>query len=323
MRCLLIDNPGPQSRLLLTQQEIPNCHKEQVLVQVKATALNRADLMQRQGKYAPPAGESEIPGLEVAGEIVAIGKDVSRFKIGDKVYGLVGGGGYAEYCCVHQNLAERIPDGWDYAHAAALPEALITAHATVFLIGRLKQNQTLLIHAASSGVSCLAIQMASHLGAKVISTTSDQLKMEKAKQLGATMLINYKIDDFETLLGEQSINLVVDYIGGSYFPKHLRLLKLQGRLVQIATMQGHLVDCDLAKIMRKRLQINGFVLRAQTTSEKAALWKSAHHKWSTALLNKHVMPVIDSEFKFEDIEQAHARMQSNEHFGKIVVQVAS
>jgi NADPH2:quinone reductase len=321
MRCVIIDNPGLDSRLLIEEQEKPTCGKEQILVRVKAAALNRADILQRRGKYPAPPGESTILGMEIAGEVVELGSAVNNFKLGDRVYALVAGGGYAEYCCVHQNLATVMPTQWDFTYAAALPEALMTSHASIFLIGQLKSEQTLLIHAAGSGISSLAIQMAKHLGAKVISTTSKQEKMDKAEKLGVFELINYNKDDFETVIKERSVDLVVDFIGGDYFAKHLRLLKPQGKLVQLACMQGNLVECDLALCMRKRLEIHGFILRYQSISEKAALWKSMQHQWTTALLNKQVVPVIDSEFKLEDIESAHTRMQSSAHFGKIIIRM--
>lgn len=321
MRYIIIDNPGPQNKLIIKERERPQCLPEQLLVRVKATALNRADLMQRQGKYPPPAGESEIPGLEIAGEIVAIGSKVKQFKVGQRIYGLVGSGGYADYCCVHQNLAASIPDDWDYSYAAAIPEALITAHTTVFLLGHLKQKENFLIHAAGSGISCFAIQMAKYKDATVYTTASNQEKIAKAKQLGADTIINYKTTDFGEFIGEQALDLVVDYIGGSYFSKHLKLLKAKGRLVQIACMQGHRVECDLATLMKKRLQLLGFVLRPQTLNEKATLWKSAQQHWSAALLTKQLSPIIDSEFKFTDLESAHSHMISGNHFGKIVIQL--
>lgn len=321
MRYVAIDNPGPESRLIIKEQEVPSYEKDQLLIRVKAAGINRADLMQRQGKYPPPPGESPIPGLEIAGEVVAFGSRVKNFKIGDRVYGLVGSGGYADYCCMHHSLAAPIPDGWHFDYAAAIPEALITAHATVFSIGQIKQAQTLLIHAAGSGISSFAIQMAKHIGARVITTASNQEKIDKAKQLGAETVINYKKDDFVELISKETINLIVDFIGGSYFPKHLELLKTKGKLVQISCMQGHKVECNLATLMKKRLQIIGFVLRSQSIPEKAALWKSAQEHWSTSLLNKHIMPVIDSVFDFSEIELAHAQMQSSAHFGKIVIRM--
>ncbi|WP_028388809.1 NAD(P)H-quinone oxidoreductase [Legionella fairfieldensis] len=321
MRCVLIDNPGQQSRLVFSERPTPICGQKQLLIRVKATALNRADLMQRQGKYPPPPGESDIPGMEVAGEVVAVGSQVKRFQVGDRIYGLVASGAYAEYCCIHQDLAAPIPDNWDFTYAVAIPEALMTAHATLFSLGRLKAKQTLLIHAAGSGISSLAIQMASYKAAKVITTASSAEKITKAKKLGASLIINYKEEDFVTIIEEQSVDLVVDFIGGNYFDNHLKLLKPQGKLIQIACMQGHLAECNLATIMKKRLQIIGFVLRPQTIAEKSKLWHSAQQLWSAALVEQSIIPVIDSEFKFEELEKAHTYMQNNAHFGKIVIRI--
>ncbi|MDI9819286.1 MULTISPECIES: NAD(P)H-quinone oxidoreductase [unclassified Legionella] len=321
MRCVLIENPGPLSRLVISEQEEPACKSEELLVQVRATALNRADLFQRQGFYPPPAGASVIPGLEIAGEVITTGTEVTRFAVGDLVYGLVPGGGYAEYCCINQNLAQHIPEHWSFLYAAALPEALMTAHASIFLLGQLRQGQTLLIHAAGSGISSLAIQMAKMQGANIISTAGSEEKIAKASNLGAMTLINYEKEDIETVLDEKSIDLIVDFIGGSYFLKHLYLLKTQGKLIQIGAMQGIMSDCNLALVMQKRLQIHGFVLRSQPLFEKAALWESSQQEWASALLNKSIVPIIDSEFTLDSIEQAHARMQDRTHFGKIVVRV--
>jgi NADPH:quinone reductase-like Zn-dependent oxidoreductase len=253
--------------------------------------------------------------------VAEVGSHVKHFKAGDRVYGLVAGGGYADYCCVNQHLAAQIPDEWDYGYAAAIPEALITAHTTVFTLGKLKKNQSFLIHAAGSGISCFAIQMARYIGAQIFTTASNQEKMAKAKQIGANTIINYKTEDFGDLIGEETIDLIIDYIGGSYFPKHLKLLKLKGRLVQIACMQGNRVECNLVALMKKRLNLIGFVLRSQSIAEKAHLWKTAQQHWSTPLLNKHVVPIIDSEFKFEELELAHSHMLSGAHYGKIIIRL--
>ena len=197
----------------------------------------------------------------------------------------------------------------------------MTAHATLFSLGQLKPNQILLIHAAGSGIACFAIQMASYIGAKVITTVSSKEKIEKATLLGPISIINYLKHDFAKLIGEQSLDLIVDFIGGDYFPNHLKLLKEKGKLVQIACMKGRFVECDLATIMRKRLNLIGFVLRPQTVAEKGRLWKEAQKQWASALINRELVPIIDSVFNFNDIEQAHERMQSNAHFGKIVIQL--
>lgn len=321
MRAILIDNPGPDSRLVICEQPRPICGANQLLIKVKATALNRADILQRQGKYPPPTGESNIPGLEVAGEIVAIGSEVRQFKIGDPVYGLVAGGGYAEYCCLEQNLATLIPNNWDYAYAAAIPEALMTAYATIFAIGQLKKDETLLIHGAGSSISCFAIQMAKTINAQIITTAGSAIKIKAAEQLGANKAINYHRSDFSQELATSSIDLIVDFIGGDYFSNHLKLLKEQGKLVQIACMKGHLAECNLALLMKKRLQIFGFVLRSQSLVEKARMWKEMHQQWFNALVIKSIKPIIDSEFNFTEIEEAHERMISSAHFGKIVVRM--
>jgi len=317
LSALFTDNGG----IVFAKQAMPVCRPTQMLVQVKATALNRADLMQRQGKYPPSAGESAIPGLELAGEVVDIGRQVSRFKKGDQVYALTGSGAYAEYCCVEEELAAKIPAGWDFLAAAALPEALTTANAVLFELGQLRAGQTLLIHAAGSGISSMAFQMAHLTQAKTISTASNSEKMAKALNMGVSSVINYKTDDFGAILSENSIDLIVDFIGGDNFIKHLRLLKTKGHLVQIAAMQGRLVQCDLALIMRKRLQINGFVLRSQSLTEKSLLWQAAHQRWSVALSNEQLKPVIDSVFDFAQLQEAHQHMMDGKHFGKIVIKM--
>lgn len=319
MRYVHIENPGPHSRLVIQNAPLPQYSKSQILVHVKATALNRADIMQRFGTYPPPPGESEILGLELAGDVIAVGSNITHFKPGDKVYGLVGGGAYAEYCPVEASLAQIIPENWDYNLAAALPESLITGHATLFELGTLKSGQTLLIHGANSGISSLAIQMAKRAHAIAISTAGSESKIEKALRLGADQIIHYGKQNFENLITDHCVDLVVDFIGGDYFNKHLHLLKPKGKLIQIACLKGSKVECNLALLMRKRLQIIGFVLRAQSIKEKTKLWKSAHKKWFELLKNKQLVPIIDSVFTLDQIEEAHQYMQSRTHFGKIII----
>lgn len=321
MRYVHIENPGPHNKLVFLEGPTPSYTDTQLLVQVRATALNRADLLQKKGKYPPPPGESDIPGLELAGDVVAVGSQVRGFAIGDRVYGLVGSGAQAEYCAVEASLAHRIPDSWSYALAAALPEALTTVYATVFDIGQLQAGQVFLIHAAGSGIASLAIQMAKLTGAQVITTAGDPAKVAKAKALGADLVINYKDENFEDLIEENSVDLIVDFVGGEYFNRHLHLLKPEGKLVQIACMQGSKVECNLASLMRKRLQIIGFVLRPQPVAEKSRLWRLAHEHWQELLANKALVPIIAKEFPIEAIEEAHEYMQSNLHFGKIVLRM--
>lgn len=321
MRFVHIENPGIHSQLVIQNGPNPEYSHSQILVRVKTTSLNRADIMQRYGKYPPPAGESEILGLEVAGDVVAVGSQVTQFKPGDRIYGLVGSGAYAEFCPVEASLAHRIPENWDYTLAAALPETLTTVYATLFDLGTLQPGQTLLIHGAGSGISTLAIQMAKLTKATVITTAGNDNKIEKALKLGADQAINYHKQDFEDLIEDHSIDLIVDFIGSDYFNKHLHLLKPKSKLIQIACLKGSTVECNLALIMRKRLQIFGFVLRSQSIEEKAKLWKDAHKMWLDALIKKQLTPIIDSEFKLEQIEEAHQYMQAGLHFGKIVVHI--
>lgn len=321
MRYVHIENPGTHSTLVLQNGPIPNYSPSQILIRVKATALNRADIMQRYGNYPPPPGESDILGLEVAGDVVEVGSKVTQFKPGDKVYGLVGSGAYAECCILEASLAKPIPAHWDYIQAAALPEALTTAYATLFDLGKLKASQKLLIHGAGSGISSLAIQMANQVQASVITTAGTEDKIKKAQKLGAHQIINYQQQNFEDLIEDQSLDLIIDFVGGDYFNKHLQLLKPKGKLIQIACIKGSKVEGNLALIMRKRLQIIGFVLRAQSIKEKTRLWEKAHKMWSEALENKALLPIIDSEFTLEQIEEAHQYMQRGIHFGKIVIHV--
>ena len=321
LRYINIENSGQHNKLVIAEGPVPKCGDTQILVEVKATAVNRADLMQRYGKYPPPQGESDILGLEVAGEVIEAGAAVTQFRPGDKVYGLVGSGAYAEFCIVEASLAHFIPDNWDYTLAAALPEALTTVYATLFDLGSLKEGQTLLIHGAGSGIASLAIQMAKAHKAKVITTVGNDQKINKAMDLGADQIINYNENDFEDLIEDHSIDLIIDFIGGDYFNKHLHLLKAQGKLIQIACLRGSSVDCNLALIMRKRLQIIGFVLRPQTLDEKSRIWKEAHIHWFDSLNNKQIKPVIDSVYKLGEIENAHAHMLDGTHFGKIVVTI--
>ncbi|KTC90110.1 NAD(P)H-quinone oxidoreductase [Fluoribacter dumoffii] len=321
MRYVHIENPGPHSRLVIENGSNPQYSASQILVNVKATALNRADIMQRYGKYPPPAGESDILGLEVAGEVVEVGAEVDQFKPGDKIYGLVGSGAYAEFCPVEASLAQHIPDHWDYTLAAALPEALTTVYATLFDLGTLSQGQTLLIHGAGSGIASLAIQMAKLTHARVITTVGTDDKIDKARKLGADQIINYRKQDFEDLIEDHSVDLIVDFIGGDYFNKHLHLLKPKGKLIQIACLKGSTVECNLALIMRKRLQIIGFVLRSQSLVEKNKLWSDAHKLWADALKIKKISPIIDREFTLDQVEEAQQYMQSGVHFGKIVLHV--
>lgn len=318
MLAVLIENSGSKARLILKEQAKPRLLDQQLLVKVHAFALNRADLLQRFGHYPPPPGESSIPGLELAGEIVRVGRQVSQFKPGDNVYGLVGSGAYAQYCVVHESLATCIPSHWSFATAAAIPEALTTASATLDL-ARLAKGENFLIHAAGSGISTMAIQMGHIIGANISTTVSSDEKGRLAALLGADTIINYRNNDFASVLSAKSIDVIIDYLGGEAFAKHLHLLRERGRLVQIATMYGRNTNLDLLTLMQKRLQISGFILRAQSLVEKIGLWHNAHQRWFPELLAGNLRPIIDRIFPFAAIEDAQQHMLDNKHFGKIVI----
>lgn len=295
-------------------------NEHEILIDVQASGMNRADLLQLQGKYPPPKNESPILGLEVSGIIIDKGDKVTQFNIGDNVYSLLGGGGYADYCIADARLTAKIPDNWSFIEAAGLPEALVTAHATVFHEGQLKKDETLLMHGAGSGITSMAIQMAKSHEAFSITTLRNPEFQSKAKALGADLVILHQ-NNPESLqvIPDESVDVIVDFIGGDYVAEHLRILKLKGKNIQIASMKGGNVSFNLQLLMRKRLTFEGFVLRHQSLSEKIHLFNSAQKMWAESLNNKKLHPVIDKTFPMSNIEEAVAYFQQGGHFGKIIL----
>jgi putative PIG3 family NAD(P)H quinone oxidoreductase len=325
MQAIICTAAGDTDVLQFGQIACPEPQPHQLLVRVYATALNRADILQRRGKYPPPVGESSILGLEIAGEVVAIGANVTQHKIGDHVFGLVGGGGYAQYCVIDEYLAMPIPTDWDYQTAAAVPEAFLTANETVFELGQLQTGESLLLHAAASGVGTAVIQMAKMIQAMVYATAGSDDKCAAVIALGATAAINYKITDFEKWIlkqtQEQGVDVVEDFIGQTYFQKHLQVLKPGGRLIQVATMSGTQAELDLRILMSKRLQIIGSVMRSRSLADKRAITQRFQKRWWQALTTGQITPVIDSIFSWQDMAQAHQRMEANQNIGKIVIKI--
>lgn len=323
MRAINCKGHGGTDILEVITTSIPKPGPDQLLVRVKAAALNRADLLQRQGKYPPPVGESPILGLELAGEVSELGENVQGFKIGDRVFGLVAGGAYADYCLLHQDLAFHMPENLSFIEAAAIAEAGITAHATVFELGQLQAGEAILIHAAGSGIGTMALQMAKLRGAQAYVTAGTPEKLARLLELGATAAINYKTQDFVSeilsLTQQTGVDLIMDFIGGSNTNKNLSLLKGAGRLIQIATMGGAQAEIDLRLIMSKLLQLKGFILRSRPLQEKIALAQSFKKNWSPAIAERTLLPIIDSVFQLEDVKIAHQRMQDNRNFGKIIL----
>lgn len=313
---------GDPDVLEIGEVACPTPGPTQLLVKVHATALNRADLLQREGKYPPPPGETSILGLELAGEIVALGKTVTQFHIGQRVFGLVAGGSYAEYCLLESVLALEIPKDWSYEYAAAIPEAFLTAHGTLIELGAPTDASQLLIHAGGSGVGTTCIQMARILGATVYITASNPEKLAKAEKLGA-LGINYKTQDFEaeirTYTQNQGLDIIIDFIGAPYFAKNLALLKLGGRLIQVSRMGGALVDLDLNLLLKKRLQIKGFILRSRPLDEKADLMSRFEKQWMPPLRAHQITPIIDCIFPIQQVREAHRYMEASKNFGKVVL----
>lgn len=325
MRAVIIKGPGGPEVLQVGEAERPEPRPDDLLVRVRATALNRADTLQRRGRYPVPPGESEVLGLELAGDVVGWGANVTGFGEGERVFGLVGGGGYAEYARLDKDMALRIPEGWSYAQAAAVPEVFLTAQETVFELGRLQGHEAVLIHAGGSGVGTAAIQMARHIGAQVYFTAGSQEKIDRAMALGATAGINYKTHDFAEeimrLTDGAGVDVVEDFLAASYLERNLDVLKTCGRLVLVATMGGTKAEIDLGKVQRKRLQILGSVLRPRPLAEKREAADRLRRTWLPLLARGDIHPIIDSEIPLDRVQEAHARMESNQNFGKIILTV--
>jgi NADPH2:quinone reductase len=311
--------------LKLTKRDRPTPSANQVLIKVSAAGVNRPDVMQRQGLYPPPAGASDIPGLDVAGTIVALGDNVSHLHEGDKVCALVTGGGYAEYCLASAALCLPLPDALSFTEAAALPETFFTVWSNVFDRACLQPCETLLVHGGSSGIGTTAIQLAKAFGSNVIVTAGTQAKCDFCLQLGADAAINYKeqdfIDETKRLTDNQGADVILDMVGGDYFPRNLKCLADDGRLVQIAIQQGPKAEINLWPVMVKRLTITGSTLRARDDTFKAAIAANLLEKVWPLLESKKIKPVIHSTFTLTEAALAHQLMESSRHIGKIILTV--
>ncbi len=322
MKTILVDK---DKQLYLGETSKPELKPEDLLIAVKAFGLNRADLLQAKGLYPPPPGESNILGLEVAGEVIAIGSKVREFKIGDRVFGLVGSGAYAEYALLDQGLAFILPDHFSFLEGAAIAEAFLTAHETVCVLGGLAQAERILIHAGASSVGLTAMQLAFHLGAEVFATAGSELKIQKLLSYGVQQAFNYKAADFQEQilekLGRDSINLILDFVSGPYVNMHQTLLAPDGRWLFLASMGGRQLDLDAAILIRKRFRLQGFNLRSQSLAQKRAIKTRFEESAWPFLMSGKLKPIIDSVFSFEEIGLAHQRMSNNENIGKIVIQL--
>jgi len=324
MMCAIeISEPGPPDVLKITQRPMPRPAHGQIVMKVAYAGVNRPDALQRAGAYAPPPGASDLPGLEAAGEVVAMGYGVQGMKIGDQVCALLPGGGYAEYVATPAAHCLPVPTGMGLKQAACLPENFFTVWSNVFTRGSLAAGERFLVHGGSSGIGTIAIQLAHVFGARVFATAGSDTKCQACLDLGAERAINYRKEDFvEVLRGEGGANLILDMVGGEYIPRNIKALADDGRLVQIAFLQGPKVELNFAQIMTRRLSITGSTLRPQSDLAKARIAEDLLGAVWPLLDSGRIAPVMDSEFDLADAAAAHARMESSEHIGKIVLKVA-
>lgn len=309
--------------LQTTERPVPTPSKFEALIKVEASGVNRPDIMQRKGLYPPPPNASDIPGLEVSGEIVSVGSHVNHLKKGDNVCALVTGGGYTEYCLAQVDLCLPIPHGFNYIQAAALPETFFTVWSNVFDRAQLTENESILIHGGSSGIGTVAIQLAKAFSATVYITASSEEKCNFCTQLGADAAINYKQQDFvskiKQLTQDKGVNVILDMIGGDYFPRNLKCMAFDARLVQIAFQRGAISKINLLPIMLKRLTITGSTLRARNNTFKKQIAEQLLEKVWPLLESKKIKPIVHTTFPLEQANLAHQLMESSQHKGKIIL----
>ncbi|MEL6693635.1 MAG: NAD(P)H-quinone oxidoreductase, partial [Pseudomonadota bacterium] len=318
MWAVVVEDDQP---LKLGDVEKPSCGPNDVLVDVMTAGLNRADLVQRKGLYPPPPGASQIMGLECAGTIVAIGSDVTGWSIGDRVCGLMAGGGYAECAVIDQGSLFKIPDGMSFDEAGALPEVMMTVWANIFDRCQFKSGEAVLIHGGTSGIGTMAIQMLKTAGAsKIMITAGSAEKCDRAKALGADIAINYREDDFEQIVRDAGgADIILDMVGGDYVQKNISAAKVGGRIVNIAYMQGSQVNVNLMPLMLKRLVLTGTTLRARPNEDKQRVRDAILADFWPAVLSGEIKPVIDTTYAFDQAEAAQAHMAKGGHVGKILL----
>ena len=323
MAVVEITRPGGAEVLQLAQRETPTAGAGEVLIEVAAAGVNRPDVMQRQGMYPPPPGASDIPGLEVAGEIAALGEGVDGLQLGQGVCALVSGGGYAEYCVAPAALCLPVPGQLDWRQAAGIPETFYTVWTNVFDRGRLQGGESFLVHGGSSGIGTTAIQLAREFGATVYATAGSERKCDFCRELGCTQAINYREEDFVDRVKEltqgRGVDLILDMVGGDYFPRNLKCLSVEGRLVQIALQRGAKSEINLLPIMLSRLTVTGSTLRPRSVEQKSVIAEALRSRVWPLIESGAVGPVIDSSFALGQACQAHERMESGSHLGKIVL----
>ncbi|MFL2765237.1 MAG: NAD(P)H-quinone oxidoreductase [Paracoccaceae bacterium] len=322
MRAIEIMEPGGPDVLRPVVMSIPKPNRNEVLIKIAFAGVNRPDVLQRAGSYMPPPGASDLPGLEASGTIFAIGQNVTNWAIGDEVCALLPGGGYAEYAVTQASHCLPVPKGMGLEQAAALPETFFTVWSNVFQRGKLKPHEKFLVHGGSSGIGTTAIQLANVFGSEVYATAGTEAKCLVCEELGAKRAINYKKEDFlDVMKSLGGVNLILDMVGGVYIEKNIKALVDDGRLVQIAFLQGAKAELNFAQIMTRRLTITGSTLRPQSDLSKAQIASELFRNVWPLLSNGRLKPVINSVFELEDVTSAHLLMESSQHIGKILLKV--
>ena len=324
MKAVVISHPGGPEVLTIRDVPTPEPFGEWVRVRVHAAGLNRADLAQRVGMYpAPPGWPTDIPGMEIAGEVDAVGPMVRTWKAGQRVMALVGGGGQAEYILVHEDMLMPIPENLDFIQAAAIPEVFLTAHDALFTQGDLKMGERLLVHAVGSGVGTAAVQLAKAVGATVYGTARTANKLERAKELGLDVGLSDQqfMDEVRQLTHNEGVHVILDFVGAPYLERNLDILAPWGRLVFLATLGGAHAQIDLGKLTTKRLQVRGCTLRSRTLEEKLAVTQRFVTQALPLFASSKLIPVIEEVFPLEDIANAHKTIAANRNFGKLILRI--
>lgn len=323
MRFIDLPEHGGPEVMILSEGPRPAPGEGEVLIEVAAAGVNRPDIVQRMGFYPPPPGASPVMGLEVAGQVVEVGAGVTRWQVGDRVCGLANGGGYAEYCVVPAEQCLPIPDGLSMMEAAALPETFFTVWSNVFDRAQLQPGESLLVHGGSSGIGTTAIQLATHLGSRVFATAGSDEKCAACEQLGAEKAVNYKTQDFVEVLreatGGRGVDVILDMVGGDYVDRNIQLAARDGRIVNIAFLQGANVQVNMLPVMLKRLTLTGSTLRPRSAEEKAAIASALQERAWPLLATGKIRPQIAATFPLEQVAEAHKLMESSSHIGKIVL----
>ena len=323
MTAISIRTPGPPEVLVPEERAVPQPGEGEILVKVAAAGVNRPDVMQRMGQYPPPKGATDIPGLELAGEVVALGPGATRWKVGDTLTALVVGGGYAEYCAVPEPQALPIPAGLSMAEAAAMPETFFTVWHNVFERGALTAGETILVHGGSSGIGTVAIMLAKAFGARVFATAGSPEKCAACRRLGADLAINYRNEDFvaaaKAATADKGVDVILDMVGGDYIERNYDVAAVEGRILQIAFLRGHSAKVDFRPMLAKRLHHTGSGLRPRSVADKGRMARAIEDKVWPLVAAGRVRPVIDSTFPLAQAAAAHARLESGQHIGKIVL----